>query len=105
MLYIYRRKLEIHQPEFIMAKSAMIHARLEPNLKEEAEAILEKLGLSMTAAMSIFCRQIVLRKGIPFNVEIPNKTAVKSMQEARRKAQKPGRFKSAESMFASLDDD
>ncbi len=39
-----------------MSKSAMIHARLEPELKEEAEAILEKMGLSMTAAMNLFCR-------------------------------------------------
>lgn len=88
-----------------MTKSAMIHARLEPDLKAEAEAILGKLGLSMTAAMNLFCRQIVLRKGIPFNIEIPNKTAVKSMQEARRKSQNPGRFKTAAALFASLDED
>lgn len=77
-----------------MAQSAMIHARLEPSLKKEAEIILEKLGLSMTAAMSLFCRQIVLRKDIPFSIEMP-KTTAKSMQEARRKATKPGKHKSA----------
>lgn len=88
-----------------MSKSAMIHARLEPDLKEEAEAILEKLGLNMTAAMNLFCRQVVMRKGIPFSIEIPNETTAKSMQEARRKAQKPGKHKTAASLFAALDAD
>jgi len=77
-----------------MAQSAMIHARLEPSLKKEAEIILEKRGFSMTAAMSLFCRQIVLRKDIPFSIEIPKETTAKSMQEARRKATKPGKHKS-----------
>lgn len=88
-----------------MAKSVMVHARLEPSLKEEAEAILGSLGLTMTAAMNLLCRQIVMRKGIPFSIEIPNKTTVKAMQEARRKASKPGRYKTAAELFASLDAD
>lgn len=93
------------ETEFSMSKSAMIHARLEPDLKEEAEAILEKLGLSMTAAMNLFCRQVVMRKGIPFSIEIPNEATAKSMQEARRKALKPGKHKNAASLFAVLDAD
>jgi len=91
--------------EFSMSKSAIIHARLEPGLKEEAEAILEKLGLSMTAAMSLFCRQVVMRKGIPFSIEIPNETTKKSMQEARRKTLKPGKHKSVTSLYDALDAD
>lgn len=91
--------------EACMAKSVMVHARLEPELKEETEAVLAKIGLTMTAAMNMFCRQIVMRKGIPFSVEIPNVTTTKSMQEARRKAVKPGRYKNAAALFASLDAD
>ncbi len=88
-----------------MTKSVMVHARLEPDLKEETEAVLAKIGLTMTAAMSLFCRQIVMRKGIPFSVEIPNETTAKSMREARRKAPKQGKYKTATAMFASLDAD
>ena len=56
-----------------MARSAMINARTERELKEEVEGILKSLGLSTTEAINIFFRQVKLRRGLPFPVEIPNK--------------------------------
>ena len=55
-----------------MARTAMINARTERELKEEVEKILKSLGLSTTEAINIFFRQIKLRRGLPFPVEIPN---------------------------------
>ena len=55
-----------------MNKSAVIHARIEPETKNAAERILHKLGLNPTDAIRIFYRQISLRRGLPFSVEIPN---------------------------------
>ena len=55
-----------------MNKSATVRARIEPRLKREAEGMLEELGLSATQAITLFYRQITLRKGIPFDVVIPN---------------------------------
>ena len=57
-----------------MAKEATIRARIEPQLKENAEGILKKLGLNSTTAITIFYNQITLRQGLPFEVEIPNAT-------------------------------
>jgi DNA-damage-inducible protein J len=57
-----------------MAKTAMIMARTEPDLKSDAEKILKKLGLSTTEAINLFLSQIRLHKGLPFEVKIPNKT-------------------------------
>lgn len=57
-----------------MAKTAMIMARIEPDLKADTEKILQKLGLSTTEAITLFLSQIRLRKGLPFDVRIPNKT-------------------------------
>jgi len=57
-----------------MNKSATVRARIEPHLKEEAEGLLEEMGLSATQAITIFYRQIALRKGLPFDVVIPNAT-------------------------------
>ena len=57
-----------------MAKTATIRARIEPELKKDVENLFKKLGLSTTEAISIFYRQVKLRKGLPFNVIIPNKT-------------------------------
>ncbi|MCB0142196.1 MAG: type II toxin-antitoxin system RelB/DinJ family antitoxin [Caldilineaceae bacterium] len=54
-----------------MTKSAMIRARMDPHLKEEAESILEELGISTTQALTIFYQQIRLKKGIPFDVRLP----------------------------------
>ncbi len=55
-----------------MAKTAVITTRIEPEIKEEAENILAQLGLTMSQAMSIYVRQLVLRRGLPFTVNIPN---------------------------------
>lgn len=55
-----------------MGKAATIRARIEPHLKQEAENLLEKLGLTTTQAITIYYKQILLRKGLPFDVTIPN---------------------------------
>jgi len=57
-----------------MAKTATIRARIEPELKKDVENLFKKLGISTTEAISIFYRQVKLRKGLPFNVVVPNKT-------------------------------
>lgn len=83
-----------------MEKAAMIRARTEPDLKAKAEAIFEKLGLNATGAINLFYRQVLLHKGLPFDVRLPNATTRKAMTEV--KAGKVERFKDAESMFESL---
>ncbi|HIU57811.1 MAG TPA: type II toxin-antitoxin system RelB/DinJ family antitoxin [Candidatus Ornithomonoglobus merdipullorum] len=54
-----------------MAKTANVFARVEPDIKEQAETILEQLGIPMSNAISIFLRQVVLQNGIPFDVKLP----------------------------------
>lgn len=55
-----------------MTKSAMIRARVDPQLKDEAEAILRELGVSTTQALTLFYQQIRLQKGIPFDIRLPD---------------------------------
>jgi DNA-damage-inducible protein J len=57
-----------------MSKSAMVRARLEPELKTHAEAIFSRLGLNSTQAITIFYRQVELHQGLPFNVAVPSAT-------------------------------
>lgn len=57
-----------------MSKSAVVRARIEPDLKENAEAILDRLGLNATQAITLFYRQVELRNGLPFDVAIPTET-------------------------------
>ena len=50
-----------------MNKTSNLYVRVEPNVKAQAEAVLEKLGISMSAAISIFLKQIVERGRLPFD--------------------------------------
>lgn len=54
-----------------MARTANVFVRVEPEIKEEAENILEQLGIPMSNAVGMFLRQIVLQKGIPFEMKLP----------------------------------
>ena len=53
------------------AKTANLYARVEPDIKEQAEAILSTLGIPASNAINMFYRQIILRQGLPFDVCIP----------------------------------
>ena len=53
-------------------KPASVHVRIKEDTKKQAEAILEELGISRSVAIEMFYRQIILNKGIPFDVAIPN---------------------------------
>ncbi|MBU0693869.1 MAG: type II toxin-antitoxin system RelB/DinJ family antitoxin [Candidatus Omnitrophica bacterium] len=66
-----------------MAKTEMIRARTEPGLKNEVERIFHLLGLSCTEAINLFFHQVKLRKGLPFEVKIPNKTTLKAIEDVR----------------------
>lgn len=54
-----------------MARTSSVYARVEPDIKEQAENVLEQLGIPMSNAVSMFLRQIVLQQGIPFEMKLP----------------------------------
>lgn len=55
-------------------KSATLNLRVNPDAKQRAEAVLEKLGMPMSTAIDIYLEQISLKGGIPFAVTLPRKT-------------------------------
>ena len=56
-----------------MARTANVFARVEPEIKEQAESILDQLGIPMSNAVGMFLRQIVIHRGIPFEIKLPSK--------------------------------
>ncbi|MDR1061312.1 MAG: type II toxin-antitoxin system RelB/DinJ family antitoxin [Clostridiales bacterium] len=54
-----------------MSKSTNLYIRIEPDLKERAEMILTRLGIPMSNAVGMFLKQVVLRRGMPFDVTLP----------------------------------
>lgn len=63
-------------------KSTTVRARIRPDLKEEAEAILESIGLSTTDAIRLLFTQITLQRGMPFELKLPNDETKAAIDEA-----------------------
>ena len=84
-----------------MIKTAMVRARVEPELKNQAESVFHRLGLNATQAITIFYRQVELRDGLPFDVVVPTMTTKQTFE-----ASEAGRdlvvCKDADDMFRKL---
>lgn len=65
-----------------MSKSETIQARINPDIKREAQKILGQLHISMSEAIAMYLTQITLHKGIPFEIKIPNRLTVKTLKES-----------------------
>ena len=95
-----------------MAKTANLYARIEPDVKEQAESILAALGIPASNAITMFYKQIILQKGIPFDVKIPAAIQVDASVlsddelnvelEKGYSDMKKGRTKSAKKAFSDI---
>ena len=98
-----------------MQKSSSIFARVEPELKQKAETILNELGIPMSNAINIFLKQVVMQRGIPFEIKLSSQELVSIgiMDEAVINAElekgytdmKKGRVRMKEDVFADLKKD
>ena len=52
-------------------RTANVFTRVDPETKEQAEAILNQLGIPMSNAIGMFLKQIVMQRGIPFEMKLP----------------------------------
>ena len=68
-----------------MANTSAIYARIDTGLKENAESILSQLGISPSSAIQMLYSQIVLTRGLPLNLHLPNAkpTAIGGMSRAQ----------------------
>ena len=82
-------------------KTVMIHARIAKTLKVRVEAILAELGLNSSDAIRLFHSQVALRKGLPFDVHIPNATTAKALRDIDA-GRDVTRYGSAEELFEDL---
>ena len=63
-----------------MSKTAMVRARVEPDLKDHVESIFRRLGLNATQAITMFYRQVELRDGLPFDVVVPTEMTKRTFE-------------------------
>ena len=67
-----------------MSKSATICLRIDENLKKDSEALLRQLGMSTSEAIKVFLSAVLIRKGLPFPVQldVANPEAVSSLSQS-----------------------
>ena len=80
-----------------MAKTGYINARVEPELKKNAERVLRRVGVRTSDAVGMFLQQVVLHEGLPFEVRMPNKETRAAMRELDRGGGK--KFDSVDALF------
>ena len=95
-----------------MANTSAIYARIDSNLKESAENILQQLGISPSSAIQMLYSQIVLTRGLPLDLRLPSRkpTAIGGMSREEVDAElmkgmdslKSGRAYTADEVDAEL---
>jgi len=85
-----------------MIQNSTIHARINSELKKNAERILEQIGMSSAEAIRLFYKQIELRKGIPFDIKIPNKLTDETLNKSV-KGIDVHQVKDSEQLFSELE--
>lgn len=71
-----------------MKKTGVISARVRPSVKGDADRVLAALGLSVSEAVSIFLTQVVIHRGLPFTVELPQSVDLDAFLESEEDDEK-----------------
>jgi len=72
-----------------MHRTSNVFARVKPEIKEQAEQVLNRLGIPMSNAIGLFLRQVIMQRGIPFDMKLPsyNPVAIGGMTSAELNAE------------------
>jgi len=82
-----------------MAANALVQARIDGAVKEEAAAVLASMGLTVSDAVRLLLTKVAKEHALPFDPLIPNAETVEAMKEARR-----GKLQSFEDVDALMAD-
>lgn len=86
-----------------MTANAVVRARIDEQIKDEAAAVLAAMGLTVSDAFRIMLTRVAHEKQLPFEPLVPNALTVAAMKEARSGKLKS--FRSVEELMADLDAD
>lgn len=85
-----------------MAKTAVIQTRIDPAVKKRAQMIFNKLNISMSEAISIFLTQVSLRRGLPFEITLPNEVTAETLKKSEN-GKGLHKVSSVDKLFRELD--
>lgn len=83
-----------------------VQARIDENLKLQADYIFKSMGMNISTAINIFFQQVVNQKKLPFEIvagDIPNAETIQAMQDTLNNKNLHGPFKSVDDMLEDLD--
>ena len=86
-----------------MSANAVVRARIDVRVKEEAEAIYAAAGLTLSDAFRMLLMRTVAERALPFDPLVPNEETVEAMKAARRG--EVSRFNKVQDLMADLDAD
>ena len=66
-----------------MSENAIVRARIDQNVKEEASSVLAAMGLTVSDAFRLLLTRVAREKKLPFEPLTPNETTIAAMREAR----------------------
>jgi len=66
-----------------MPVNALVQTRINPEIKEEAAAVLQAIGLTVSDAVRLMLTRVAYEKALPFEPLIPNQATIAAMKEAR----------------------
>ena len=84
----------------IMSANAVVRARINGSIKEEATTVLAAMGLTPSDAFRILMTRIAKEKALPFEPLVPNQETIDAMKEARKEKLKS--FSSVDDLMADL---
>jgi DNA-damage-inducible protein J len=86
------------------AQTTMLHIRVDDDTKEQATAALSAMGLTMSDAVRLFLRRVVIDQAFPLELKVPNADTLAAMEESRTLMKKGrARFTNTDELFADLE--
>ena len=86
-----------------MSSNTVVRDRIDGQIKEEAAAVLDAMGLTVSEAFRILLTRIAKERALPFEPLVPNEETIQAMQEAR--AGRVRTAKSTDDLIAQLNAD
>lgn len=86
-----------------MSAAEVVRARIDPDLKREATAVLSEMGLSVSDAIRMMLVRVAAEHALPFEVRTPNKETKAAMRAARKGD--AAHFDNVAALMADLNDD
>jgi DNA-damage-inducible protein J len=85
-------------------QTSMLHIRVDDDIKEQATLALTSMGLSVSDAVRLFLRRVVVDQAFPLELKVPNAETLAAMEESRAlMSERRARFASADELFAELE--